>query len=87
MKKALEDYEIFHLVRNNNFHGLSKESCRTYQRLKDILKKYQALFKDDLHFELPPEKNVDHENVIEGDGKPPHIPLFQLSPEELKDTE
>lgn len=48
---------------------------------------YEALFKDVLYSSVPPEKNVEHDIVIEGDGKLQNRLLLQLSPEELKVAE
>ena len=84
IKKASGYFEVFQLVRKNNVQGLSQGSCKTDKRLQELLKKYEDLFKDDLPSGLPPGRNVDHEIIIEEEGKPPHRPLFQLSPEELK---
>lgn len=81
-------FELFHITEVNN---LSKASTKAetplppdiQHRKDEILKKYTSVFRDELPEGLPPKRSVDHEiNIAEG-SKPPHQPLFQLSPSEL----
>lgn len=55
-------------------------------RKEERMKKYNWVFRNDIHAGLPPKRAVDHEiKTIEGT-KPPHWALFQLSPAELLAT-
>ncbi len=42
------------------------------------------MFREELPPGLPPKRRVDHEIETDKDAKPPHRPLYQLSPVELK---
>ena len=35
---------------------------------------------------LPPERDVDHDIVLEPGAKPPFLPIYHLSPRELKEV-
>ena len=52
--------------------------------VREILLKYDCVFQDELPPGLPPKRSVDHEIETDKDSKPPHRPLYQLSPVELK---
>lgn len=52
--------------------------------LKEILNKFCTVFREELLSGLPPERNVYHKIETNKDAKPPHRPLHQLSPIELK---
>lgn len=81
--KGKGELEVLQLVRKNNVNGFSQlDKCDT--KLDNVLKKYEAVFREDLPDGLPPESHVDHEITIENDEKHPHTPLFQLSPEVSK---
>lgn len=49
-----------------------------------LLKSFWSIFKSELHAVLPSKMTVEHEIVIEEGAKPPHHPLYHLSPVELK---
>lgn len=51
-----------------------------------IEKEFSSVFHDDLPDGLPPKRNIDHQIEIRVDAKPPHKPIFQLSPAELLAT-
>lgn len=51
-----------------------------------LLEQFSEVFRDDLPAGLPPKRSVDHTIEIEEDSKPPHRPIFQLSPAELLAT-
>ena len=84
MKGPSGDFEVFQLVSKNNLQGQNQGRNRKERRLQDLLKKYEALIRDDLPSGLPPERNVDHEIVIGEGENPPHRPSFQLSVKELE---
>lgn len=82
LKNSTGNFEVYQVVLKNNVSGFTE--LKRDDRLKEILEKYKPLFRDDLPPGLPPKRSVDHEIEIEEGSKPPHRPLFQLSPEELK---
>ena len=76
------DFQAFQSIQVNTIKGyIGKRNCNP--TLEAILQQYHAAFKSELPKGLPPEKAVDHEIEIEDGAKPPHRPLFQLSPVEL----
>jgi hypothetical protein len=52
------------------------------QKLADLLKKYEDVFKLELPRGLPPERNVGHSNPVEPGAPPPFWPMYRLSPVE-----
>lgn len=55
-------------------------------RLDKLLQRFAHVFRNDLPARLPPERVVDHRIETQDGEKPPHRPLFQLSPAELLAT-
>ena len=51
--------------------------------LEKLLEKYSSVFREDLPSGLLPEREVDHAIETDDSVKPPHRPLYQLSPVEL----
>ena len=47
----------------------------------------KEVFQDELPDGLPHERTLDHSIEIQGDSKPLHLPLFQLSPAECQACE
>jgi len=56
------------------------------QNLRNVLHKYEDVFREELPAGLPPERPVDHEIETKEEEKPPHRPLYQLSRKELQAT-
>ncbi len=52
--------------------------------LKKVLQKFITVFREELLPGLPPERTVDHEIETDENAEPPHRPLYQLSPVQLK---
>jgi len=67
----------------NNIRGIENPKGKEVQNhhLKEILSEYEDVFRDELPEGLPPQRSVDHEIKVENGVKPPHRPLFQLSPD------
>lgn len=83
------DFQLFQLIQSNNLKSENTDFKKQLLKsenpeLKKLLKEYQEVFQNDLPPGLPPERPVDHEIEIEEGSKPPHRPLYQLSPMELK---
>lgn len=83
-----DDFEVYQLVTINNFRAMSgnrREPLpeKIQGKLDALLAKHEKVFRDDLPPGLPPEREVDHAIEISEKEKPPHQPLFQLSPAEL----
>lgn len=55
----------------------------TKPRLQRLLDSYSSVFRDNLPASLLPHRSVDHAIETEPGAKPPHRPLYQLSPAEL----
>ena len=68
-------------------HSIKDElfTCKD-EGLRALLEKYKELFRDQLPKGLPPKRSVDHEIETSIESKPPHRPLYHLSPVELKAT-
>ncbi len=69
-----------------NQKGMCKKELlqNSHSSLEKILHKYETVFQDDLPKGVPPGRAVDHAIEVEKDAKPPHRPLFQLSPAEFE---
>jgi hypothetical protein len=52
------------------------------QKLADLLKEYEDVFKLELPWGLPPEWNVGHSIPVEPGAPPPFRPTYRLSPVE-----
>lgn len=83
-----EDFQVFQLVKDNHtFASLhNRKGAAKFQREKELdqlLSKYSSVFREDLPEGLPPEREVDHAIEIDSQVKPPHRPLYQLSPADL----
>ena len=80
--------QIFQVVQGSLTNGNSNDKTKLmnscHPRLRRILEKYQDVLQDKLPPGLPPERSVDHAIEVEDGAKPPHRPLYQLSPAELK---
>ena len=77
------DFQVFQLVQVNSFlKSISNESGRS--KVEQTLKKYDELLTEELPDGLPPQRAADHQIDTGTDSKPPHRPLFQLSPAELE---
>lgn len=53
-------------------------------KLDLLLEKYECVFRSELPAGLPPKRSVEHAIDTEDGAKPPHRPLYQLSPVELE---
>src|SRR5687768_1245715 len=58
---------------------------RNISKEEMLRKEFEDVFKKDLPNELPPEREFDHEIVLEGNKKPPYCPLYRMSGLELKE--
>lgn len=76
--------ELYQTHQNNSLYISKNENVKQDSRLSALISKYQEVFRDALSIGLPPKRNVYHAIETEKDANPPHRPLFQLSPEELK---
>ena len=82
-RNKLNDFQVFQAIQVNTIIGYNgKRNCNS--KLEALLQQYCAVFKSELPKELPPERAVDLEIEIGNGAKPPHTPLFQLSPAELE---
>ncbi len=88
MKGERSDVNVFRLVPKTKFEakcGMPEEIPKySNPGLRKMLKKYGSVFREELPSVLPPERAIDHEIEADKDAKPPHRPLYQLSPIELK---
>ena len=85
LRERSPSIHVFQLVPVKQFETRKgfKENY-TNPGLKELLEKYNTVFQYDLPSGLPPERRIDHEIETDKDAKPPHRPLYQLSPIELK---
>ena len=84
LRKGDKYLQIYQVVQKNHTKSNGKNSKNSNAKLDMLLKKYETIFRDELPPGLPPKRSVDHEIKLKENEKPPHRPLFQLSPEELK---
>ena len=77
--------QIFQVLLKDGFEDLSEvKKGKQDPRVDMLLEKYKRVFRSELPDGLPPKRAVDHEIEVEEGSKPPHRPLYQLSPAELK---
>lgn len=88
MKKNDPYVNVFQLVSEKQFETKNGIGVAMGENsnpgLRKILQKFCTVFQEELPPGLPPERDVDHEIQTEEDAKPPHRPMYQLSPVELK---
>ena len=80
--KRIEVYQVIMREVKPDLENIKRD--KSNRTLDEILQKYEEVFRSELPDGLPPKRLVDHEIETEGGSKPPHRPLFQLSPRELK---
>jgi hypothetical protein len=86
-RKSKNDFKIYQVIDMNtmtgaeSFEGVGQAKS---SKMKRLLEKYKDVFRTDLPKGLPPKRSVDHAIETEPDKKPPHRPLYQLSPAELR---
>jgi len=84
-KKSSEDFQVFQVMVREKPSELEKVKVgKQDARTAALLKKYECVFRSELPAGLPPERSVEHTIEVEKGSKPPHRPLYQLSPAELK---
>ena len=84
-KKSPDKFQVFQLVVRKVPSELKKVSVgKQDYRLDALLAKYECVFRSELPSGLPPERGVEHTIEVEEGSKPPHRPLYQLSPAELE---
>ncbi len=87
VKRKLPKINVFRLVPKNQSVTRKRlgEKFRDCSNpgLKEILIEYDTVFAEELPSGLPPVRTVDHEIETDKNAKPPHRPLYQLSPIEL----
>ena len=85
MRKPSNSVEVYQMIIRESKPDLEKmKREKSNSRLDNIIHKYKEVFRSELPDGLPPERLVDHEIEVEKGLKPPHRPLYQLSPAELK---
>ena len=83
-KRSPESFQVFHVMVREVPSELKKvKKGKQDSRLDALLNKYESVFRSELPSGLPPERAVEHEIEVEKGSKPPHRPLYQLSPAEL----
>ena len=84
-KKSPDKFQVFQLVARRVPSELDNvKKGKQDSRMDALLKKYECVFRSELPSGLPPERGVEHTIEVEEGSKPPHRPLYQLSPAELK---
>jgi len=83
-RKSSEKYQVFQVVAKDDWELGKVQKPQDDRRLDGILKKYGSVFRSELPDGLPPKRSIEHSIEIEEGSKPPHRPLYQLSPAELK---
>lgn len=86
-----EDFEVYQLVSINNSDFKTSKNGKhipedVQSKLDEIMTTFKGVFRDHLPPGLPPKRKVDHAIEVPPNSKPPHRPLFQLSPAELLAT-
>jgi Reverse transcriptase (RNA-dependent DNA polymerase) len=75
--------KVFKLVKVSYMGYSLDEVQRTDPRMEHVLKKCNDVFRSELPNGLPLKLSVDHSIETEPGAKPPHRPLYKLSPAEL----
>lgn len=92
LRRPKQGFEVFHVMQISSSQlsarrplpGPKSELLRHDDpELRALLHEYESVFQEDLPDGLPPKRDVDHAIDILPDCKPPHRPLYQLSPAEL----
>ena len=88
VSRSSQNAEVFNLVLCDGQTGssfMNKEELLRVpnQKLRALLNEFEDVFQEELPPGLPPKREVDHEIVTIEGSKPPHRPLYQLSPVEL----
>lgn len=84
-KESPGKFAVFHVMVRENQSELQKVKVgKQDARTSALLKKYECVFRSELPAGLPPERSVEHTIEVEKRSKPPHRPLYQLSPAEFK---
>lgn len=81
-KQGKEGFEVFQVLEANNLSMATRGGAQN-AKLEELLERYEDLFREELPAGLPRERNIDDAIEIDKDAKPPHRPLYQLSPAEL----
>ncbi len=88
MKEKRSDVNVFRLVRKTKFEtkcGMAEEIPKySNPGLREMLKKFSSVLREELTPGLPPERAIDHDIETDNDAKSPDRPLYQLSPIEPK---
>jgi len=84
-KKSPRNFQVFQVVSKLSSDDLKKvKRGKQDSRIDELLNRYESVFRSELPDGLPPKRLVEHEIETENGSKPPHRPLYQLSPAELK---
>ena len=84
LRKNMKKVELFQVVIREIMHSTGEKCVKKNAKLGQLLEEFESVFKKESPSALPPKRSVDHEIQVETDSKPPHCPLFQLSPVELE---
>ena len=81
IRKRSKNVEVYQMIIREVKPDLENvKSDKSNRKLDGILQKYEEVFRSELPDGLPPKRLVDHEIEVEEGTKPPHRPLYQLSP-------
>ena len=83
-KKSPDDFHVFQVVIREKRESVQEPVNDT--KLEKLLEKYGSVFRSELPDGLPPDRSIEHAIEVEEGSKPPHRPLYQMSPAELKAT-
>ena len=86
LKNNMEKVELYQVKIREVKHSKGEKFAEKNAKLERLLAEFEYVFKTELPPGLPPKRSVDHEIQVEEDSKPPHRPLFRLSPVELEEA-
>ncbi len=88
MKERRSDVKVFRRVPKTKLEtkcGMAKEIPKYWNPgLREMLTRFSTLFREELSPGFLPKRAIDHEIETGKGAKPPHRPLYQLLPIELK---
>ena len=84
LKKNMKKVELYQVKIREVKHSKGEKFAEKNAKFERLLAEFESVFKTELPPGLPPRGSVDHEIQVEEESKPPHRPLFQLSPVELE---
>ena len=83
VKNKKSKIHVFRFVSNEQYEASRRANVEDL-RIKHLSQKHESAFINGLLRGLPPIRSVDYKIEVDKNSKPPHRPLYQLSPTDFK---